>query len=177
MGPGNVSDNGTLVSINLTSKNVTGLSALGLYDIGITNETEYVSIAVNNGTVQVDATPPEFVDNSPIIGTTGDTYTFNVSVTDNIDNADELTVKVNWSHESLGGNESMIHVGGNYFEKTVILDTSAILMLFEFSIDLEDELIKLLGRFHILVPSPIIEELKLLSKHGNGKKVNLLKNN
>ena len=58
----------------------------------------------------------------------------------------------------------------NREEKTVILDTSAILMLFEFSIDLEDELIKLLGRFHILVPSPIIEELKLLSKHGNGKK-------
>ena len=54
--------------------------------------------------------------------------------------------------------------------KTVILDTSAILMLFEFSIDLDNELIRLLGRFQILVPSPIIEELKFLSKHGNGKK-------
>ena len=55
-------------------------------------------------------------------------------------------------------------------EKTVILDSSAIMMLFEFSIDLEDELTRLLGRFHILVPSPIIEELKFLSEQGIGKK-------
>ncbi len=55
-------------------------------------------------------------------------------------------------------------------EKTVILDSSAIMMLFEFSIDLEDELTRLLGRFHILVPSPIIEELKFLSEQGKGKK-------
>lgn len=55
-------------------------------------------------------------------------------------------------------------------EKAVILDNSAIMMLFEFSIDLEDELLRLLGKFHILVPSPIINELKLISSKGNGKK-------
>ncbi len=125
IGLGNVSGNGTLVSINFTAKNVTGISTLGLYDVGVTNETAYVPIAVNNGTVQVDATPPEIVDNSPASGTTGDTYTFNVSVTDNVDTADELTVKVDWSHGSQGGNESMMHVGGNYFEKTVTLDQNS----------------------------------------------------
>lgn len=125
IGLGNVSGNGTLVSINFTAKNVTGISTLDLYDVGVTNETAYVPIAVNNGTVQVDATPPEIVDNSPASGTTGDTYTFNVSVTDNVDNADELTVRVNWSHGSQGGNESMMHVGGNYFEKTVTLDQNS----------------------------------------------------
>ena len=54
--------------------------------------------------------------------------------------------------------------------KTVILDSSAVMMLFEFSIDLEDELTRLLGKFHIVVPRPIFEELKLLSEKGKGKK-------
>jgi len=44
------------------------------------------------------------------------------------------------------------------------------MMLFEFSIDLEDELTRLLGGFHVIVPSPIIEELRFLSEHGKGKK-------
>ena len=55
-------------------------------------------------------------------------------------------------------------------EKIVILDSSAIMMLFEFSIDLEDELTRLIGRFHVLVPVPIVEELKFLANHGKGKK-------
>jgi rRNA-processing protein FCF1 len=55
-------------------------------------------------------------------------------------------------------------------EKRVILDSSAILMLFEFSINLEDELTNLLGKFKIILPSPIVEELKFLSNFGNGKK-------
>ena len=55
-------------------------------------------------------------------------------------------------------------------EKTVILDSSAILMLFEFSIDLEEELRRLLGIYHIVVPSLIIRELEKLSKSGDGKK-------
>ena len=59
---------------------------------------------------------------------------------------------------------------GDRKEKVVILDSSAILSLFEFSIDLEDELTRLLGSYHILLPSPIFEELKFLSKNGKGKK-------
>ncbi len=55
-------------------------------------------------------------------------------------------------------------------EKRVILDSSAILMLFEFSIDLEDELTRLLGKFKIILPSPIVDELKFLSESNDGKK-------
>ena len=55
-------------------------------------------------------------------------------------------------------------------EKIVILDSSAIMMLFEFSIDLEDELTRLLGRFRVVVPSPIVKELRYLSEQGKGKK-------
>ncbi len=42
----------------------------------------------------------------------------------------------------------------------VILDTNALLMQFEFKIDLEDELTRLLGVFEILIPSSVLDELK-----------------
>lgn len=54
--------------------------------------------------------------------------------------------------------------------KTVILDSSAVIMCFEFSIDLEKELTRLLGSYHIVVPSSIIGELEFLSKKGAGNK-------
>ena len=52
--------------------------------------------------------------------------------------------------------------------KIVILDSSAVMMLFEFSIDLEDELTRLLGTHNIIVPKPILHELTFLSKKGDG---------
>ena len=55
-------------------------------------------------------------------------------------------------------------------EKTVILDSNAILMLFEFSLDLESELTRLLGKYKIIIPSPIIEELIFLSEEGRGQR-------
>jgi len=54
--------------------------------------------------------------------------------------------------------------------KTVILDSSAVIMCFEFSIDLEKELTRLLGSYHIVVPSSIVGELEFLSKKGAGNK-------
>ncbi len=60
-------------------------------------------------------------------------------------------------------------------EKTVILDSSALMMPFEYSINLEDELTRLLGKFQILVPKPIVEELISLSKIGKGRKKRLAK--
>ena len=55
-------------------------------------------------------------------------------------------------------------------EKIVILDSSAIIMLFEFSIDLEDEITRLVGKHHTIVPKPVFNELEFLSEHGTGKK-------
>ena len=59
---------------------------------------------------------------------------------------------------------------GDRIQQTVILDSSAILMLFEFSLDLENELTRLLGCYHIVVPTPIVKELNFLSEHGKGIK-------
>ena len=61
-------------------------------------------------------------------------------------------------------------VWGDNIHKTVILDSSAIMMCFEFSIDLERELTRLLGSYHVIVPSSIIRELEFLSKKGAGNK-------
>jgi hypothetical protein len=126
VGDGNVSDSGSFVTISCTALDITGSSVFDLFDVGVTNETAYINISVTDGTVQIDATSPQFYDNSPSTGTTGDSYTFNVSVNDSVDPAENLTVKVDWYHGSQGGNQTMAHVGGNYFEKTISLDSSSI---------------------------------------------------
>jgi rRNA-processing protein FCF1 len=60
-------------------------------------------------------------------------------------------------------------------ERRVILDSSSIMMLFEHSIDLEDELTRLLGKVEIVIPKPIVEELNYLSENGKGRKKRLAK--
>jgi rRNA-processing protein FCF1 len=62
---------------------------------------------------------------------------------------------------------------GNRDYKIVVLDTNAIFMLFEFSIDLEDEIINLIGKSSIIVPKPIFDEIKLIINKGkyNKKKI------
>ena len=125
-GVGNVTSTGSFVVISVTAKGVSGVSSIDLYDVGVTNESEYVSITVDDGSVEIDATPPVIVDNSPSMGTTGDSFVFNVIITDNVDNAGELSVMVNWSHGSEGGNDSMNSVGGDFFEKTISLDLNSV---------------------------------------------------
>ena len=59
--------------------------------------------------------------------------------------------------------------------RLVILDSSSIMMLFEHSINLEDELARLLGKVNIIVPKQIVDELIFLSKYGKGRKKRLAK--
>lgn len=44
--------------------------------------------------------------------------------------------------------------------KTVILDTNALMMIFQFKIDINRELERLLGKVEIVIPSSVINELK-----------------
>jgi rRNA-processing protein FCF1 len=55
-------------------------------------------------------------------------------------------------------------VRGDKIHKTVILDSSAILSFFEFFIDWEKELSRLLDGYCIVVPTEVIKELEVLSK-------------
>ena len=56
IGPGNVSDNGTFVTISFTAKTISGTSSLDIYDVGVTDETGYISINVSDGAVTVQGT-------------------------------------------------------------------------------------------------------------------------
>ncbi len=61
-------------------------------------------------------------------------------------------------------------VRGDKIRKTVILDSSALLMVFEFSVDLEQELSRLLEGHHCVVPSAVAKELHFLAEHGTSPK-------
>ena len=126
LGAGNVSSPGSFADISFTAKDISGISSIDLYDFGVTNEASYVSISVSNGSVQIDGIPPEFTDNSPSQGYTGDSYTFSVYVSDNVDISSNLTVYVDWSHGGNSDNDSMIFSGGSLFEKTVTLDLNSV---------------------------------------------------
>jgi rRNA-processing protein FCF1 len=53
---------------------------------------------------------------------------------------------------------------GDKIHKIVILDSSAFFMFFEFSVDWEKELFRLLDGYCIVVPTEVIKELEVLSK-------------
>jgi rRNA-processing protein FCF1 len=61
-------------------------------------------------------------------------------------------------------------VRGDKIRKTVILDSSAILTFFEFSLDWEKDLDRLVGAYHLLVPTAVVRELQILAKQGNRQK-------
>ena len=54
IGQGNVTDPGNLVTISCTAKSNIGSSNLNLYDAGITNETNYITILINNGSITIE---------------------------------------------------------------------------------------------------------------------------
>ncbi len=60
VGPGNVTSAGSLVVITFTARSTSGTSALSLYDVRVTNESDYLSISVVSGGVTVTggSSPP-----------------------------------------------------------------------------------------------------------------------
>jgi len=61
-------------------------------------------------------------------------------------------------------------VRGDKIRKTVILDSSAILMFFEFSVDWKKELDRLLDGYYLVVPTPVVQELEILATRQSGHK-------
>ena len=68
--------------------------------------------------------PPKITDNTLTFGSPSNTFIFNASVVDDADTNSTLTVMVNWTHGSKGGNDTLDNVFGKYFEKSVVLDKS-----------------------------------------------------
>lgn len=61
VGSGNISNAGTFIIISFTAQSYSGTSNLHLYDVGVTTETEYIPITVNDASVIVQGTenPPD----------------------------------------------------------------------------------------------------------------------
>ncbi|HEC94470.1 MAG TPA: hypothetical protein ENI45_00715, partial [Thermoplasmatales archaeon] len=50
----------------------------------------------------------------------------------------------------------------------VIIDTNMLLTLFEQTFDLENEIARTVGRYEIIIPKAVVQELKVLSTAGKG---------
>lgn len=123
VGPGNVTSAGSLISINFTAKSTSGTSALSLYEVRLTNESDYLGISVVSGGVTVTGgsspppnpppdEPPEnppAEDNSPPdapvkpVGPTlveaGTVYLYNSSAVD--PDGDQVRLRFDWGDGSL----------------------------------------------------------------------------
>jgi len=80
------------------------------------NSTEPKSITI------IDNDNPSFTDDSPTQGTTGDSFTFHITASDNIE---VLNVKVTWAHGNLGGtNVSLNPCNESTWSLTITLDNN-----------------------------------------------------
>ncbi len=66
-------------------------------------------------------------------------------------------------------------IRGDSGRRFVILDTSAIFMVFEYTIDLEQELTRLLGTYRVIIPSAVVDEINILLEQGSGKQKQMAK--
>lgn len=61
LGVGNVSDPGYLIHINFTAQQINGTTPINLINIGVTNETAYLPLTINNGSVQIGSPPNQAI--------------------------------------------------------------------------------------------------------------------
>ncbi|KYK31064.1 MAG: hypothetical protein AYK22_02645 [Thermoplasmatales archaeon SG8-52-3] len=70
--------------------------------------------------VLVDSTPPEVIDNTPDTATTGDIFTFNATVTDNVE---VDFVNVNYKYDDGPNlNVDLVNTEGDYWEGSIIVE-------------------------------------------------------
>ena len=110
-----VSDPGTLVTISFTSKMSGGTSILNLLNVGITNDTGYVPLLVNDGniTIQGENNNPNIPSNpsGPTAREIGQSGIFSTSATD--PEGDQVQYRFDWNAD-----------GGNEYSSWTVLGTS-----------------------------------------------------
>lgn len=103
VGEGSISTPGSFASISFTAKESIGRSSLHLYDVGVTNETEYIPITVSDGNVTIAAyTLTITIDGSGTVSKNPDQTTY--SINDIV----QLTASANtgWTFDYWSGNLS-----------------------------------------------------------------------
>lgn len=60
IGPGNVTNAGTFITVNFTAKSASGTTTLALNNLGVTNEKDFIQVSVTTASVTVNgpSTPP-----------------------------------------------------------------------------------------------------------------------
>ena len=97
IGAGNVTGAGSLCSISFTAGSVCGVSVIELFNVGVTNETAYVPVAVTNGSVTVFNSPPVISNPDPADGAVGVSVSLDEVCVDIVDGEGD---SFNWSVET-----------------------------------------------------------------------------
>ncbi len=115
-----------VATINFTAAD-SGVAAVGLHD-PVVKDSGGTSLDVNTtgATVTVDGTPPEITDNTPDTATTGDDFTFNATVEDNMAGfaeTGEVWIEY-WYGDGDHVNESMTLGTGSDYTKTITVENT-----------------------------------------------------
>jgi len=74
------------------------------------------------------------------------------------------------SEEPEASDEAPAEDGPEGAKRTVVVDTNALMMQFQYHLDLETELRRVMpGDFEVLVPDTVVDELETLVEENNGK--------
>ncbi len=130
VGPGNITSAGSLVVITFTARSTSGTSTLGLYDVRVTNESDYLSISVVSGAVTVtggssppppggppdnppaeENTPPDQPGKpvGPTLVEAGAVYQYNSSAVD--PDGDSVRLRFDWGDGSLSAWSDLVSSG------------------------------------------------------------------
>ena len=105
VGQGNVTNSGTFIRISFTAKQNMGISSIALFGVGVTDETNYLTISVTNGSVSIgsgNSPPPQpTVDVTPNNPNTNNDLT--CTITDQPPDPDEdpITHTYQWYENSI----------------------------------------------------------------------------
>ena len=79
----------------------------------------------------VDNDPPEIIYNTDINATTGESYTFNATIKDNI-GVSNVIIEY-WYGAGMHTNVTMNNVGGDYYEKTIVVENTTDILYYNVS--------------------------------------------
>lgn len=119
IGQGNVSESGTLVEVSFSAQNSIGSSDISIYNLGITNETQYISVNIENASVAIENICPSIENESILFSNPIDTESSigwcNVSC-DVIDDAvDRVKLVLTYPDHSVSNTSLLTHDNTLFF--------------------------------------------------------------
>ncbi|HEC82793.1 MAG TPA: PKD domain-containing protein, partial [Thermoplasmatales archaeon] len=131
----NTSLNGNVTLLNITFKAIGKLgdiSPLSFTSVHLENSQRIEIISISdNGTFYItDLSPPKIIDNTPSYATTGDIFTFNATVADNVAVAN---VYVEYWYDFENHTNISMNYTGNYWKYTILVNDMSKILHYIFS--------------------------------------------